>query len=187
MSRFVRMEPPFLQRRRQQSRRLATSTLLIGLVFGSAIGFLIWQKRAQWPDVMSAPWTRSRSTALPADLSPNGRYTADVLRVSDGDTFEARVHLWPGHHLITRVRLRGIDTPEMSARCDKELRLAEAAQATLRKILAERQVTIWNIGPDKYGRIVADAATRGTPDISAALLAKGVARKYSGGHRDGWC
>lgn len=187
MSRFARIEPPFLQRRRQQARRLAASTLLIGLVGGSVLGFLIWQHRAQWLGASPTSWTRSR-TALPADLSPNGHYTVDVLRVSDGDTFEARVHLWPGHHLITRVRLRGVDTPELSARCAAELKLAEQAQAVLRKILAEREVTIWNVGPDKYsGRIVADAGTRGTPDISAALLAKGVARKYNGGRRDGWC
>lgn len=187
MSRFSRMERPFHYRRRQHARRLAASTLLIGVVAGSLIGFHIWQNRAQWPDALSAPWMRSRPATLPADLSPDGRYAVDVLRVSDGDTFEARVHLQPGRHLITRVRLRGIDTPEFSARCAKELRLAEAAQDVLRKILAEREVTIWNIGPDKYGRIVAEASTRGTSNVSDALLARGVARRYNGGHRAGWC
>jgi endonuclease YncB( thermonuclease family) len=45
-----------------------------------------------------------------------------------------------------------------------------------------------NIGPDKYnGRVVADVATRRTEDISAALIAKGHARSYRGGHRSSWC
>ena len=49
-------------------------------------------------------------------------------------------------------------------------------------------MTIYNIGPDKYqGRVVADAATRQTPNVSAALLSGGFARAYDGGHRDGWC
>jgi endonuclease YncB( thermonuclease family) len=49
-------------------------------------------------------------------------------------------------------------------------------------------VTIFNIGPDKYnGRVVADAATRRTPSVSAALLSAGYARPYQGGRRSGWC
>jgi endonuclease YncB( thermonuclease family) len=183
MSRFA--DTPFAQRRRQQARVFAASTFAIGIVGGALLGFMIWQHRAQWSDIRPASWTRS--AALPADLSPGGRYVADVLRVNDGDTFEARVHVQPGRHLITRVRLRGIDTPEMNARCARELQLAEVAQATLRVVLKERQVSIWNLGPDKYGRIIADAGTRTTPDVSAAMLAKGVARRYDGGRRDGWC
>ena len=66
--------------------------------------------------------------------------------------------------------------------------MAEAATAALRDLLGEGEVTIYNIGPDKYqGRVVADAATRRTPNVSAALLAGGYARAYGGGHRNGWC
>ena len=39
------------------------------------------------------------------------------IRTIDGDTFEARVHLEPGLDLNTRVRLRGIDAPELKASC----------------------------------------------------------------------
>jgi micrococcal nuclease len=47
---------------------------------------------------------------------------------------------------------------------------------------------IFNIGPDKYnGRVVADAATRTTPNVSAALIAAGHGRPYGGGRRAGWC
>jgi len=112
----------------------------------------------------------------------------DVIRTVDGDTFEARVHLEPGLDLNTRVRLRGIDAPELKASCPQELQMAEAASAALRALLGEGGVTISNIGPDKYGgRVVADVATRKTGNVSAALLAAGHARSYSGGHRNGWC
>jgi endonuclease YncB( thermonuclease family) len=49
------------------------------------------------------------------------RHPVDVLKTIDGDTFEARVYLWPGLDLTTRVRLRGIDaaatrqTPNVSS------------------------------------------------------------------------
>ena len=97
------------------------------------------------------------------------RHPVDVLRTIDGDTFEARVHLSPGLEPTTRVRLRGVDAPEMKAACAGELELAEAAGAALRGLLGEGGVTIYNIGPDKYnGRVVADVATRRTDNVSAA-------------------
>jgi hypothetical protein len=47
---------------------------------------------------------------------------------------------------------------------------------------------IFNIGPDKYnGRVVADVATRTTPNVSTALIAAGHGRPYGGGRRAGWC
>ena len=66
--------------------------------------------------------------------------------------------------------------------------MAEAATEALRAQLADGDVAIFNIGPDKYnGRVVADAATRRTPNVSNALLASGHARQYQGGRRGGWC
>lgn len=116
------------------------------------------------------------------------RHAVEVIRAIDGDTFEARVHLWPGLDMTTRVRLRGIDAPELKAGCPQELDMARAASDALDAMLAQGDVTIFNIGPDKYnGRVVADAATRQTPNVSAALLASGYARSYGGGRRSGWC
>ena len=60
----------------------------------------------------------------------------------DGDTFEARVHLWPGLNITTRVRLRGIDAPELKARCMEERIKAEAARDALRAILDQGEVGI---------------------------------------------
>ena len=115
-------------------------------------------------------------------------HPAEVVRVIDGDTFEARVHLWPGLDITTRVRLRGIDAPEFKARCTEERLKAEAARDALRAILDQGEVGISRVSLDKYGgRVLADASTRATPNVSSALLSVGAARRYSGGHRDGWC
>jgi endonuclease YncB( thermonuclease family) len=120
--------------------------------------------------------------------NPDVRHPVDVIRTIDGDTFEARVNVGPGLDLTTRVRLRGIDAPELKAACPQELQMAEAAGDALRGLLGEGEVTIFNIGPDKYqGRVVADVATRRTGNVSAALLAAGHARSYTGGRRGGWC
>jgi endonuclease YncB( thermonuclease family) len=145
---------------------------------------------AHWPaPVRTGPSAGSDSeTIWKRAGNPNVRHPVDVIRTIDGDTFEARVQLWPGLKITTRVRLRGIDAPELKASCPRELQMAEAASDALRGLLDEGEVTIYNIGPDKYnGRVDADVATRRTENVSAALLAAGHARPYNGGHRSGWC
>lgn len=121
-------------------------------------------------------------------VESGGRLAAEVMYTIDGDTFAARVRLGAGDVMRTRVRLRGIDAPELRAACAEEYRMARAAGTALRELLAEGGVTIFNVGPDKYrGRVVADVATARTANVSEALFAAGHARRYHGGHRDGWC
>src|SRR5438034_5490791 len=82
------------------------------------------------------------------------RHPVDVIRTIDGDTFEARVHLEPGLDPTTRIRLRGIDAPELKASCPQELAMAEAATGALRAMLSEGDVRIFNIGPRSEERRV---------------------------------
>jgi endonuclease YncB( thermonuclease family) len=165
--------------------------LAIAIVGGAALAASVWQQN--WGDekIFHRDKFVHRDATLsrgPSALSETGRYAVDVLRVIDGDTFEARVHVWPSFDLTTRVRLRSVDAPEMKARCSEERQGAEAARDALRMLLADRNITIWNVGPDKYyGRVDAEVSTEHTPDVSAALLSKGLVRGYAGGHRDGWC
>ncbi len=137
---------------------------------------------------IQAPSDVETTSSIPITAATRGSYSAQVLRVSDGDTFEARVNVWPGIDITTKVRLRGIDTPELKARCADERMKAEAARNSLTKILAEGDVEIRRVTIDKFGgRVDADASTRSTPDISTALLQAGVARSYGGGRRESWC
>lgn len=142
------------------------------------------------------PWSHSVDSQAARDAeiilkhagSSGIRHAVDVIRAIDGDTFEARVHLEPGRDLNARIRLRGIDAPELKAGCAQELRMAEVATAGLRAVLAEGDVRIFNVGPDKYaGRVVADVATRRTANVSNAMLTAGYVRSYGGGRRNGWC
>lgn len=114
-------------------------------------------------------------------------HSVDVIRTIDGDTFLARVHFAESDDVVARVRLRGIDAPELKASCKEELDKAEAATDALRALLGQGGVTIYNLGSEKYGRVLADVATKWTANVSEAMLAGGYARSYNGGHRDGWC
>jgi len=165
---------------------------VLGVAAGTMLPVRHW---VHWPRPPAAdshapdsPAARDAEIVWKRAGNPDVRHPVDVIRTIDGDTFEALVHLWPGLDLNTRIRLRGIDAPELKAACPGELQMAEAASGALRGLLGEGEVTIFNIGPDKYGgRVVADVQTKKTANVSSALLAAGHARSYSGGHRAGWC
>jgi endonuclease YncB( thermonuclease family) len=158
----------------------------LGIVAGSMLPI------RQWVHFQLPRWNDSRSQEFETIWrhagNLNQHHPVDVIRTIDGDTFEARVHLAPGQDVMTRVRLRGIDAPELKAACAEELRMAEAATSALRDLLRQGEIAIYNIGPDKYqGRVVADVATKRTGNVSAALIGAGHVRSYNGGHRNGWC
>jgi endonuclease YncB( thermonuclease family) len=164
---------------------------IIGVAIGTIFGNRYWR---HFIPHLPLPPIHAPSPSFDSDSAWRGVGNAagprpvTVLRTIDGDTFEARVALSSGTTIITRVRLRGIDAPELHARCVDEFRGAVAAADALDRLLHEGGVTIANIGPDKYpGRIDADVATSRTPNVSATLLAGGYGRRYDGGHRDSWC
>ncbi len=168
---------------------VALGAVVFGL--GFAAGATI--RPTLMPQHSAAPAMNDRKPASSAAQgSPQSdtalAYPAEIIRVIDGDTFEARVRVWPGLDVSTKVRLCNIDAPELYARCAEEHDKAEAARAALQSILAAGGVMISRVRLDKYGgRVDALAATRNTADVSAALLNGGWARGYDGGRRGKWC
>jgi endonuclease YncB( thermonuclease family) len=131
------------------------------------------------------------AAGFPARSAPAGNFRgpveASILRVLDGDTFEAEALVWPGQLVRINIRIRGIDASEMKSRCLAEHRAALAARATLAALLGDH-VAISNIGSAKYyGRVLADVETPDGVPIVAIMLARGLARPYGGGRRGGWC
>jgi len=162
------------------------SALVLAVVASAAaaFGFATLEGVARAPgEVRSVPQSRS----LP------GPYRAEILRVLDGDTFEARLVVWFGHEVTVRVRLRGADAPELRARCASVVRLAVDSKAALADILAQGEVILTDLSPDKFnGRVVASATVvHGAPvwrdDVSALMIAGGYAAPYSGGRRPDPC
>ena len=124
-----------------------------------------------------------------------GPYPALVTHIVDGDTFEARMRIWFGLEKVTLVRVRGIDAPELHARCAAEARGAQAARSTLRDFIGGRRVLLRDVGVDKYGgRIDASvwvfdpSAPQAPPEnLDTLMLAAGLVRIYHGGRRQSWC
>lgn len=117
-----------------------------------------------------------------------GPVEATVIDVIDGDTFLAEAHVWPGHSVTVNIRIRGIDAPEMKARCGKEREAALLARDQLMALISGASIRLSNIGGAKYyGRVLADVATQDGRSVGPALLARALVRPYGGGKRGGWC
>lgn len=117
-----------------------------------------------------------------------GAYRAQVLKVIDGDTVEARVHVWMGQEVVTRVRLKNIDAPEITGACGPERDRAIAARDRLDGLVRGPGVVLADIRPDKYFvRVVSRIVLADGQDAGAILLAEGLARPYRSGRRESWC
>ena len=117
-----------------------------------------------------------------------GPLAAEVVEIIDGDTIAVRVHVWLGQLVETRVRLIGVDAPELRGRCAAERGRAERAREWLRERVGRGEVVLRDIRFDKYGgRVLAQVETASGEDLARELLAEGLARPYRGGRRGGWC
>lgn len=103
---------------------------------------------------------------------------APTITVVDGDTVRVGSE---------KIRLMGLDAPEMRCRCAYECRLARAATDRLRQLISRGYVTIDRRGRDKYGRTLAVIRVGGEP-VAEVLIREGLARRYDGRAKRGeWC
>jgi len=164
-----------------QPRRLL---LAAAAIFAAGLTFGVFLRSSSVGRSIAPPAVKTATTTALLRMA----YPAEIIRALDGDTFEARVKVWPGMEAVTRVRLRGVDAPEMKARCEDERVKALAAKDALTQMLNEGAVGLSNVSQDKYGgRVDADVSTANTRDVGEALLALGLARRYDGGRRVSWC
>ncbi len=134
-----------------------------------------------------------------------GPLPAWVVSVIDGDTLEVRVHIWLGQDLNIRVRLAGIDAPELKGKCDREKDLARRARAYLLARLdpadsgvgakagagagaGAGEIRLREVRYGKFaGRVLARVETLDGTDLGQDLIAAGLARPYDGRRRASWC
>ncbi|HET6619362.1 MAG TPA: thermonuclease family protein [Dongiaceae bacterium] len=114
----------------------------------------------------------------------------EIVAIKDGDTLAVELPGLPPPLNPVAVRVRSVDAPESGgrAKCPAERALARrATEFTRRAIAAAAAVEFEGPTWDKYGgRIDADVWVDGEL-LSGQLIAAGLARRYDGGRRPGWC
>ena len=128
------------------------------------------------------------STANAANETYGSLKVKEVVNVYDGDSF--RVNIKNVHPLIgdnIGIRVYGIDTPEMRAKCPMEKQMAIKVRDYVRTILDRaKKVELRELRRDKYFRINAVVVVDGR-SLAAILISNGMARQYFGGTKQGWC
>lgn len=104
-------------------------------------------------------------------------YQSRINCIVDGDT------LWVRDE---KMRLRGVDTPEMDGLCGRERRLAQDATELHLALIASGIVEINRYGHDRFGRTLVEISTvRG--QVGPALVRAGLADIFGDEHRIVWC
>ena len=117
----------------------------------------------------------------------DGPFDFELVEVIDGDTFRAKVKIWLGQTVTVKVRLKGVDTPEMNGKCAAEKKLARQAKAFAEKWLKENQTQLVNVHYGTYaGRVLATTRQPDGTTLSTALLSQKLAKPYRG-RKAHWC
>lgn len=129
------------------------------------------------------------ATVAMCDVTPTKVY------VIDGDTVSINQE---------RIRLDGIDAPELKGKCANEKRLAKAAHYRLAELLDGSRLVVQRTPTrprqgefgmeqryktDKYGRTLAPLIADGS-DVGEIILREGLARKWTkkwDGREEPWC
>lgn len=106
-----------------------------------------------------------------------------IKSVYDGDTFRAYL---PNIKKDQRIRVRGVDTPEIKGSCGNEILAAVKARDFVRTYLkSANEIVLTNVGKDKFKRILANVMVDGK-DLAETLINKKLGRKWRG-KRENWC
>ncbi len=184
--------------RRTSQRRGRTLRLpwgwLVAALMAAAIpstGLLLGQDHPQAPSLVLSNWVPPAKPSEPSAARkpfPGQGYEQKAARrmgpcgasrrncVVDGDT------IWGDGE---KIRIVGIDTPEIKGRCRDERVRAQRAKDRLQRLVDGNRLQIERSGKDKYGRTLARVKAAGR-DVGDVLVKENHARRYGGG-RLSWC
>ncbi len=154
----------------RRKRAVLIGSCLIGVVF------LIWLDL----DVIAPQWLDAlphRAQAVGTDLARYHGRSFSVVRVVDGDT----LHLAAPDRAdtVTKVRLLGVDAPEMGTHGKDRMYFAEEATAFVERLVCDREVTVYlderSGSRGRYGRLLAYIELTDGSFLNEELLLEGYA------------
>ena len=106
------------------------------------------------------------------------RHVATVVSVYDGDTFTVDVALWPGLTWRGKVRVRGVDTPEIQTKSKREKKRALLARDFVRARIG-KTVFLENVKQGSFsGRVVATVRLQDGSNLAKVLIREGHGKAY---------
>lgn len=154
--------------------RRKRAVLIGSCLIGAA--FLIWLDQhvvaPQWLDALP-----HSAQAVGTDLARYHGKSFPVVRVVDGDTLHLAAP--DSAEAVTKVRLLGIDAPEMGTHGKDRMYFAEEATAFAERLVCDEKVTVYlderTGNRDRYGRLLAYIELTDGSFLNEDLLLEGYA------------
>ena len=117
--------------------------------------------------------------------------SSDIKSIYDGDTLTIKcMSGFKCKNNAIKVRIKGVDTPELKGKCRNETLLArQAKQFTVAFVRTTGEIKLSYDEYDKYdryGRLLAYLSVDGK-DLTKSLINNNLGRYYQGGKRRSWC
>jgi len=139
---------------------------------GARVGLAVWIALAITAMALAAPVWGGSPRMVPAT----------VERVADGDTLTALT----GSATKLRIRLAGIDAPEIPHGRAPGQPFGVEAQTHLRRLVGSRSVRVEALGPDIYRRLLA-VIWVGETNVNLEMVRAGLAEIYRGARCQLYC
>ena len=105
-----------------------------------------------------------------------------IASIYDGDTFKINLNCSLAVYCEkVPVRIRGVDTPEIKGKTEREKKLAQKAKEFTKNFLAQEPVNLSNCGRDKYFRLLCDVKNGQGKDLARELIKNNLGYSYDGG------
>ena len=125
---------------------------------------------------------KQKATANNQVSTPKALENVDIISVYDGDTFKVNIPCDMDVFCeAVSVRVRGVDTPEIKGKTEREKELAKKAKKFTQEFLKKKPISLTNCGRDKYFRLLCNVQNSTGADLAEALIEADLGYAYQGG------
>ena len=126
---------------------------------------------------------QGKPLSQPDNLNENQVFeNVSIASIYDGDTFKINLNCSLAVYCEkVPVRVRGVDTPEIKGKTEREKKLAKQAKEFTKNFLAKEPVNLSNCGRDKYFRLLCDVKNGQGKDLARELIKNDLGYSYDGG------
>jgi len=108
-------------------------------------------------------------------------HVKEIVKIVDGDTVDLVLDLGFSTFVQQRLRLKGIDTPELSSTNESERIIANEAKGYVSVwLINQKKLSVKTFKDDKYGRIIAEIYGDDSLCLNKILIDNGYAWEYDG-------
>ena len=105
-----------------------------------------------------------------------------IASIYDGDTFKINLNCSLAVYCEkVPVRVRGVDTPEIKGKTEREKKLAQKAKEFAKEFLSQEPINLSNCSRDKYFRLLCDVKNGQGKDLAQELIKRDLGYSYDGG------